>query len=295
MTTPAAQSTTVVLVVLLLDVPPAFAPGRAGAVQARRVPAPGGPSHLRRLRRRTFRHDCLARVAQSASNGCRDVRPCSWTRSRDCLERRSDPKGETRDARRRRPWRASASCSTRVHTRFRGGSAAARSRSSRPTVTVRARGTDRRLPDMCRSRVTVAGRRPTRRRRWSRLGREHHGAAWSAARRPSRLDQQEATRCQWRNTGHGPPDHRMARRTAHPATLPAPRSVEQPEAAEVAGLLDLVDQAVLMCDRAGTLRWYNKAARMLLPELQLGKVLTGPVGRAAARGRRPLRSRGRRT
>lgn len=64
----------------------------------------------------------------------------------------------------------------------------------------------------------------------------------------------------------------------------APRSVEQPEAAEVAGLLDLVDQAVLMCDRAGTLRWHNTAARTLLPELQLGKVPTGPVGRAAARG-----------
>lgn len=58
----------------------------------------------------------------------------------------------------------------------------------------------------------------------------------------------------------------------------------RPDAAELAGLLDLVDQAVLLCDQAGRVRWCNAPAWRLLPGLRLGEALTGPVSMSAAPG-----------
>ncbi|OEV30233.1 serine/threonine protein phosphatase [Streptomyces nanshensis] len=54
-------------------------------------------------------------------------------------------------------------------------------------------------------------------------------------------------------------------------------------------LLDLVDEAVVMCDRAdGTVRGFNRAAARLFPRLRLGEPVSAsaaePLARAAARG-----------
>ncbi|GAA1999083.1 PP2C family protein-serine/threonine phosphatase [Catenulispora subtropica] len=81
---------------------------------------------------------------------------------------------------------------------------------------------------------------------------------------------------------HGPQPVRRPGEAGEPAASDAPGV--RPDAAELAGLLDLVDQAVVVCDQAGKLRWCNAPAWRLLPGLRLGEAPTGPLGRAAARG-----------
>lgn len=49
------------------------------------------------------------------------------------------------------------------------------------------------------------------------------------------------------------------------------------------GLLDLVDQAVVMCDASDVVRGFNRPAAEMFPQLRLGRALSGPMASAAAR------------
>ncbi|GLX47104.1 hypothetical protein Shyhy01_00540 [Streptomyces hygroscopicus subsp. hygroscopicus] len=51
-----------------------------------------------------------------------------------------------------------------------------------------------------------------------------------------------------------------------------------------ARLLDLVDQAVVVCDAAGLPSWCNVQAERLFPQLRIGEPLRGPLSRAMAEG-----------
>ncbi|MFF4650704.1 PP2C family protein-serine/threonine phosphatase [Streptomyces sp. NPDC001380] len=80
---------------------------------------------------------------------------------------------------------------------------------------------------------------------------------------------------------------RAARRPA-PAASPAPAAPQQAPAHPEDGLLDLVDQAVVVCDADGVVLRTNAPAGRLFPRLRVGEVLgapaAGPLAAAAADG-----------
>lgn len=67
-----------------------------------------------------------------------------------------------------------------------------------------------------------------------------------------------------------------------PRGAPAARRPGRP--APSAGLLDLVDQAVLICTGKGVLTWCNAAARRMFPGARPGEPVGGPLGEAVAGG-----------
>lgn len=61
-------------------------------------------------------------------------------------------------------------------------------------------------------------------------------------------------------------------------------SSAQPDPSRLAEILDLVDQAVLICDGSAKLQWCNAAAKAAVPGIQHGEILAGPLFQAMTRG-----------